>query len=277
MKLLASANLDASEHLARKLAEYVPLTSAEQRIVRGLAPQARHIRRREDVIIEGNKSRAVFLVTEGILMRYRILRDGRRQVVSLIVPGDFAGVPGCFFKGALYSIKAVTHSIVAVIPIQDLYGLFASHPRLAAKIFWSFSCDAAIYAEHLVVVGRRSALERVAHFLLELLTRLQVIGLADQCSFRLPISQETIGDALGLSQAYVNRVVRQLTDDGLVTFSEHKVTIHDVEVLSTLADFEQGYLKPIPVQQFGDPVAGDSSAMVGETNSSAARPREAIN
>ena len=275
MKLLASATSDASEHLARKLAEYVPLTPAEQRMVRDLAPQTRHIRRREDLVIEGNQSRAVFLVTEGILMRYRILRDGRRQVVSLVVPGDFAGVPGCFFKGALYSIKAVTHSIVAVIPIQDLYGLFALHPRLAAKIFWSFACDAAIYAEHLVVIGRRSALERVAHFLLELLTRLQVIGLANQCSFRLPISQETIGDALGLSQAYVNRVVRQLTDDGLVTFSEHKVTIHDVEALSTLADFEQGYLKPIPVQEFLDPGAGDSPARARGT-SAVARPREVV-
>lgn len=276
MKLIASAKSDASEQLARKLAEYVPLTPAEQRIVRDLAPQTRHVRRREDLVIEGNQPRAVFLVTEGILMRYRILRDGRRQVVSLIVPGDFAGVPGCFFKGALYSIKAVTHAIVAVIPIQDLYGLFATHPRVAAKIFWSFACDAAIYAEHLVVVGRRSALERVAHFLLELLTRLQVVGLADHGSFRLPISQETIGDALGLSQAYVNRVVRQLSDDGLVTFSEHKVTIHDVEALSTLADFEQGYLKPIPVQEFVDPDASDRSTRVREANSSAARPREVV-
>ena len=183
----------------------------------------------------------------------------------MIIPGDFAGVPGCFFNGALYSIKAVTPSTVAVISIHDLYGLFATHPRLAAKIFWSFSCDAAIYAEHLVVIGRRTALERVAHFLLELLTRLQVVGLTDHSSYRLPLNQEIIGDALGLSQPYVNRVIRQLTDEGLVTFGDQKVVINDIEALSDLADFEHGYLKPIPVQEFANPVSGNS-ATTGEFN-----------
>jgi CRP-like cAMP-binding protein len=146
----------------------------------------RPIGRRQDLVIEGTKPRAVFLLSEGIMMRYRMLRDGRRQVVGLIVPGDFPGVPGCFFETALYSIRAVTNSVVGVMSIPELYGLFATHPQLAAKIFWSFTCDTAIYAEHLVAIGRRTALERVSHFLLELLTRLQVVELADHCSFILP-------------------------------------------------------------------------------------------
>jgi CRP-like cAMP-binding protein len=266
MTPLASAKSDASEHLARKFAEYVPLTQEERLIVRDLAPEIRHVRRREDLVVEGNKSHAVFLVIEGIMMRYRILRDGRRQVVNLIIPGDFAGVPGCFFEGALYSIKAITHSTVAPISIRDLHGLFATHPRLAAKIFWSFSCDTAIYAEHIVVIGRRTALERVAHFLLELLTRLQVAGLADRCSYQLPLSQEMIGDAIGLSPAYVNRVMRKIIDEGLVTFSDQKITINDVEALSTLADFERGYLRPIPVKEFAHQVSGNI-ATPSEANS----------
>lgn len=270
MKTPGHAPPNASEHLARKFAEYVPLTLEEQFKVRDLASDIQHVSRRQDLVIEGHKSDAVFLLTEGFLMRYRILRDGRRQIVSMIIPGDFAGVPGCFFDSALYSIKAVTHSTVAVISIHDLYALFATHSRLAAKIFWSFSCDAAIYAEHLVVVGRRTALERVAHFLLELLTRLQVVGLADRCSYRLPLSQELVGDALGLSPGSVNRVIRQLTDDGLVTLGAQKVIINDIETLSTLADFECCYLKPAPIQSFAHPVtvasakpsAGDSLARV---------------
>lgn len=266
MKTLKRAQPNASEHLARKFAEYVPLTREEQFKLRDLASDVQHISRRHDLIVEGRKSDAVFLLTEGFLTRYRILRDGRRQVVSMIVPGDFAGVPGCFFDGALFSIKAVTHSTVAVILIPDLYRLFATDSQLAAKIFWSFSCDAAIYAEHLVVVGRRTALERVAHLLLELLTRLRVVGLADQCSYRLPLSQELMGDALGLSPGSVNRAVRKLTNDGLITFSDQKVVINDLEELSTLADFECSYLKPAPVQRFADPITV-ISATNGETNS----------
>jgi CRP-like cAMP-binding protein len=138
-----------------------------------------------------------------------------------------------------------------VVALEKLVGLFETHPRLAAKIFWSFSCDAAIHAEHLIVVGRRSAHERIAHFLLELLTRLQAVGLADENSFELPLSQEIIGDALGLSLAYVNRTLRRLAEEGLVTLKDQKVTISDVEELAFMADFERSYLKPLPITEFG--------------------------
>ncbi len=240
----------AEAQLSLRLASYVPLSQDELSILGEITSTTRAVRRRQDIVTEGKQYRALFLVLDGILMRYRILRDGRRQIVNLVVPGDFAGVPGCLFDGALYSIKALTDAEVATVPLPRVLALFETHPRLAAKIFWSFSCEAAVYAEHLIVVGRRTALERVAHFLLELLTRLQVIGLADDCSYRIPLSQEIIGDALGLSLPYVNRVLRQLAEDGLVTVKEQKVIINDVDGLSALADFERGYLTPLSIAEF---------------------------
>ena len=99
-----------------------------------------------------------------------------------------------------------------------------------------------MYAEHLIDVGRRSALERVAHFLLELLTRLKIIGLADERSFRMPLTQELIADALGLSVPHVNRTLRQLREDELVSIEGSVVIIKNVEALSALADFEKSYL-----------------------------------
>jgi CRP-like cAMP-binding protein len=242
----------AASPLALKLAGYVPLSQSELPILREIASATRAVRRRQDIVTEGKKYRALFLVIDGILMRYRILRDGRRQIVNLVIPGDFAGVPGCFFDGALYSIKALTDATISTIPLYRLLALFETHPRLAAKIFWSFSCEAAVYAEHLIVVGRRSALERIAHFLLELLARLQVVGLADERSYRIPLSQEVIGDALGLSLPYVNRVLRQLADEGLVVIKDHKVIINDVDALAAIADFELSYLKPLPLSEFAD-------------------------
>jgi CRP-like cAMP-binding protein len=250
----APAAQGAEVSLSRKLSAYVPLTRSDLDALFEIGLTTRPVRRRHDIVIEGNKYRALFLVTEGILMRYRILRDGRRQIVNLVIPGDFAGVPGCFFSGALYSIKALTDAQVATMPLHRLFGLFETHPQLAAKLFWSFSSEAAIYAEHLILVGRRSASERVAHFLLELLTRLQAVGLADECSYCLPLSQEVIGDALGLSLPYVNRVLRELDDAGLVTLKQQKVTIKDIDGLAMLADFERNYLCPLPIAEFGEPL-----------------------
>jgi CRP-like cAMP-binding protein len=252
MSLPPAVPIAAAEYLLRKLDQFVPLSADDAGVLRDLAAGSRTVRRRHDLVTEGKKYRSVFLVTDGILMRYRILRDGRRQIVNLVIPGDFAGVPGCFFDGALYSVKALTDAQIAMIPLARLFALFDTQPRLAAKLLWSFSCEAAVYAEHLIQVGRRTAVERVAHFLLELLARLQVIGLADERSYCIPLSQEVIGDALGLSLPYVNRVLRQLADDGLVTIREHKVVVHDIDGLSALADFERSYLVPLPISEYVD-------------------------
>ncbi len=258
METLVDAQPSAMTLLLRRFKNNVPLTPDELPVVREIGWEIRGVRRRQAVLTEGAKNRAVYFVIEGYLIRYRILRDGQRQIVDLAIPGDFAGVPSCFFHDALYTIKALTNATVALVPLDRLVALFETHPRLAAKIFWSFSCDSAIHAEHLVVVGRRSAHERIAHFLLELLTRLQAVGLADERSFELPLSQEVIGDALGLSLAYVNRTLRRLIDDRLVTIKDQKVTINDVAELTFMADFERGYLKPLPISEFG---AANWSAM----------------
>jgi CRP-like cAMP-binding protein len=238
--------------LALKLAAFAPLAEDEMPVLRELASGSRTVRRREDLIVEGRNYKSLFLITDGILMRYRILRDGRRQIINLAVPGDFAGMPGCLYVNALYSVRALTEAQVETIPLQKLVRLTETQPRLAAKILWSFACETAIYVEHLILVGRRTALERVAHFLLELLYRLQVIGLADESSYRMRLSQEVIGDALGLSLPYVNRILRRLSDDGLVTIKEHRFTINDVEALAALADFERNYLRPMPLAEFSD-------------------------
>lgn len=252
METLLDASASAVTLLLRRFKQNVPLTPDELPIVREIGWEIRSVRRRQAILTEGAKNRAVYFVVDGVLIRYRILRDGQRQIVDLAVPGDFAGVPSCFFNDSLYTIKALTAATVAVVPLERLVALFETHPRLAAKVFWSFSCDAAIHAEHLIVVGRRAAHERIAHFLLELLTRLQAVGLADECSYELPLSQDVIGDALGLSLAYVNRVLRRLADDGLVFIKDQKVVINDVEELSALADFEQSYLRPLPLSEFAD-------------------------
>ncbi len=238
----STATLLEASPLTRKLAQFVSLSADELAILHELQGNTRTVQRHRDVITEGRSYDSLFVILEGIAIRYRILHDGRRQIVNIVLPGDIVGVLGSFFESALYSTKALTELTIATVPFTRLNSIFETHPRLIAKIFWSFSCETAIYAEHVIDLGRRSALERIAHFLLELLTRLKAVGLADERSYKIPLTQELIGDALGLSIPHVNRVLRRLRDDHLVSIEEQRVTIKDIDALSELADFDPGYL-----------------------------------
>jgi len=228
--------------LAQKLSRLVTLAPAEIAVLRELQGSHRRIVRGREIVAEGRNYDGLLILIDGAALRYRVLNDGRRQVLNIVLPGDFIGYPGCFFENALYSIAALGDCIVSPVPFARLLGLFETHSRLGAAIFWLLSCETAMYAEHLIGVGRRSALERVAHFLLELLTRLQAIGLADERSFSLPLTQELIADALGLSVQYVNQTLRQLREEGLALIERQQVTILDAEGLAALADFERGYI-----------------------------------
>jgi CRP-like cAMP-binding protein len=240
--LLTTEKLRPARPLTRKLAQIITLSPAQAKLLDELQSATRAVRRHREIVTEGHTYDGVFVLVEGVAIRYRILHDGRRQILNLVLPGDFIGFPGCFFETALYSITALTDTVVVPVAFSRLIGMFDSHPRLATAIFWSFAREAAMFNEHLIDLGRRSAVERVAHFLLELLVRLQAIGMADECSYRLPLTQELIGDALGLSVPYVNRTLRQLRDDGLVMIKDQQVMILDVSGLSALADFERAYL-----------------------------------
>jgi CRP-like cAMP-binding protein len=236
------AKPSVAKPLTRKLSRLVTFAPEEIAMLDALQSATRVIRRNREIMSEGRKYDALLILMDGVAIRSRVLRDGRRQVLNIALPGDFIGFPSAFSQRALYSISALNDCAVAPVPFPQLFSLFDAQPKVAAAIFWSFAREAAMYAEHVIDVGRRSALERIAHFLLELLTRLQVIGLADDRSFRMPLTQELIGDALGLSVPHVNRTLRQLRNDELVSIEEHVVIIKDAEALSALADFEGSYL-----------------------------------
>jgi CRP-like cAMP-binding protein len=198
----------------------------------------------QEIVSEGKRCASVFLITEGIAMRYRILRDGQRQILNFLVPGDFAGIASSRFENAVFTIKTLTPTAVSPLPASRLAAMLESQPRLASVLLAVFSSDSAMLGEHLISLGRRRAISRVAHLLLELHARLYRVGLADERSFHLPLTQEMIGDALGLSIPYANRVLQELRLDGLVTIKDQLVVIENLEELAALADFKQTYLRP---------------------------------
>jgi CRP-like cAMP-binding protein len=137
-----------------------------------------------------------------------------------------------------HSFSALTDATVYRVEAARMKEMFIELPHLGAAILWATSRDEAMVVEHLVSIGRRSAIGRTAHFVLELYDRLRLVGLAAGNEFVCPLNQNVVADALGLSAIHVNRVLRQLREDGLVTFKAHKVTIHDPSKLKVLAGYE---------------------------------------
>ena len=186
-----------------------------------------------------------YLNHDGWLFRYKILHNGDRQIVDFILPGQIFGLQACFFKASLYSIATVTAASVSSIPLEVIDDVFDQNPQLAKALFWSAVCEAAIVGEHLVDAARRSAYERVSHLLLELFVRLKSTGQTDGQSFSMPLTQELIGDALGLTPVHVNRTLRALREDRLIKISNKCVVIFDFDALSSLCDFDHSYLGEI--------------------------------
>ncbi len=187
--------------LRQKLAARTSLSAAELDILGALQGKTRAVATNRDINTEGYKYGALLVLLEGIAIRYRVLHDRPPPDPQYCAARRFHGLSHLLLRvGVFYSITSLTDAVVTSIPFSQLSRLLGDNPRVGAAILWIFSCEAAMYAERLIDIGRRSALERVAHFLLELLIRLRVIGLADDRSFQMPLTQELIGDILGLTK-----------------------------------------------------------------------------
>jgi CRP-like cAMP-binding protein len=132
--------------------------------------------------------------------------------------------------------------VVSAVDGAHVMKCVTEFPRLGAALLWAASRDEAMVVEHLVSIGRRNAIERVAHFFMELAERLSLIGQATETEFECPLSQFVIADALGLTAIHVNRVMRQLRERRLLIVRRRTVTIQDLDGLQKLAGFQGGYL-----------------------------------
>ena len=224
--------------LIERLGRFVSLMPAERVFLEEMQSRFESVRSGAEIVSAGHCYRSLFVLSQGTAIRYKVLHDGRRQILNLVLPGDLIGFPGGLFDKSLYSVAAIDDGVVCPVTFDVLFGLFRSHPRLGTALFWQVGHESALFAEHLVGVGRRSAYERVAHLLLEFLVRLQQAGLADERSYALPMTQELMADSLGLSLPHVNRTLRRLREDGLIALKGARLTCLDVAALSRLAGFD---------------------------------------
>jgi CRP-like cAMP-binding protein len=205
--------------------------------------EVRQIHKNKDVVVAGRHCKVFYLNHDGWLFRYKILHNGNRQIVDFILPGQIFGLQACFFKASLYSISTATAASVSTLPLEVIDDVFDQNPQFAKTLFLSAVCEAAIVGEHLIDTARRSAYERVSHLLLELFVRLKSAGQSEEQSFTMPLTQELIGDAVGLTAVHVNRTLRALREDRLIEINNRCVTILDFDALSLLCDFDRSYLE----------------------------------
>lgn len=195
-----------------------------------------------DIVHQGQVDQSAYILASGWVCSYKLLPGGTRQIVDFQIPGDFLGLRSVLFRTADHNIEPITNVEASEVLAADLLDTFTRTPRLATAVLWAASRDEAMVVEHLVGLGRRNAKERTAHFLLELGSRLKLVGLGSPAGYACPLSQTLLADALGLTAVHVNRVMRELRESGLVTFQHGQVIFHDFEGLVHLADFDKTYL-----------------------------------
>ncbi len=232
----------AHSPLARKLGNFVALSGDELHVLDGLHRRRRTFVAGRDLVHQGQTHAAVYILADGWVCSYKLLRDGSRQIVDFQIPGDFLGLRSFLFRAADHNIEPVTEVEASEVSKSELLQAFFSTPRLATAMLWAASRDEAMVVEHLVGIGRRDAVERTAHFMLELSARLTLVGRGTREGFACPLTQYHLGDALGLSAVHVNRVLRELRETGLLTFQTGRVAIHDFDRLVDMADFDRAYL-----------------------------------
>ena len=225
-KLRARDDVDAAEEAA--LREMVSVTKdfpADRTVIRA------------DVQLD-----SCMLLISGLMCRFKDLPNGLRQVTELHVAGDFADLHSLTLKKLDHHVGTLTACKVGIVPHERLRAITERFPHLTRVLWFSTNLDAAIHREWEVSLGRRSALERMAHLFCEMEVRLEVVGLASNGSFDLLLTQEELAECLGITPVHVNRTLQQLREQGLIEFRGGKVTIHDRTGLRQTAFFDPAYL-----------------------------------
>ncbi|THD79480.1 MAG: Crp/Fnr family transcriptional regulator [Phenylobacterium sp.] len=227
--------------LILKLEAFHALSEADKELLTRLSTTSRTVGPREDLIREGDPPERVYLILEGFACRYKILPDGSRHIMAYMVPGDLCDLHVFILKTMDHSIGTLSACEVVDLPRAQVMEMI-ERPAIARALWWSGLVDGATLREWLVNIGARSAEERVAHLLCELLVRLRLVGLATEDRYELPITQNELGDTMGLSTVHVNRVLQRLRAEGLIIFKSQKLVILKVAELMAFSGFNPNYL-----------------------------------
>lgn len=228
--------------LTRKLQSFVRLSETDRLWLADALGPARRIGARSDIVAETQDPRAVNVILEGWACRYKQFADGRRQIVSILLPGDACDPHVFLLKEMDHAIGALSPVTLTQIPDAVFQRLMGRSPGLEEAFQREALAAVAIQREWTVSLGRRSAIERLAHLFCELHRRLLAVGLADAAGCPMPLTQLDLADALGQTSVHINRTLQELRGSGMITLRSRHLTIHDHDGLQRLAIFDPVYL-----------------------------------
>lgn len=228
--------------LVTRLRLLTSLTETELRALEGAFHTTLSFAARADIALQGEHPERLHVVVDGWAARYRLLRDGRRHLPALLLPGDVCDLDGLLLQRVHSGVCALTDCTVAVLAHGRIRALMDQSPAIRHAFWWLMSAENAAAAEWSVSLGRRSSEERLAHLLCDLLVRLQHVGLSQGKGFVLPLIQADIADALGMSAVHVNRMLMELRGRNIIALQDRWLEIHDLAALRELAEFNPDYL-----------------------------------
>ena len=245
MRSAAPPSRSERDRLVRKLESIGDMSADEKAAIYELPTQVRTLTDGEDIVLEGERPSQCCLILTGLVCRYKLLPEGRRQIFSFHTPGDFPDLQSLHVKTMDHSVATLAESRLGFIEHTYLRELIRRFPDLGSLLWRDTLIDAAIFREWMVGIGRRSAHQRIAHLLCEMALRFKAVGLTHDHNYQFPITQVEMGDALGLTDVHVNRILRSLREEQLVITDRAGVRILDWEGLKALGEFDPTYLHQI--------------------------------
>jgi CRP-like cAMP-binding protein len=232
--------------LLRRLNTVSGLDDADIAAIRALPIVVRQWEAGRTIVSDGDRPTDCCLIIEGFCIRAKTTVSGQRQILSIHIAGDIPDLQSLHLHRMDHDLITLVPSTLGFVSHTSMRALTRARPNVAEMLWRDTLIDAAIFREWIVNVGQRPATSRLAHVVLELRERLAVIGRARSDTFEMPLTQEQVGEALGITPVHANRVIRQLRDERIVDFSRGRVTVLDERKLEELGQFDDLYLHQDP-------------------------------
>ncbi len=244
---------DGNTPLARRLATIVSLEAEDRRALDRLARDPRDFPKGTELIEVGDEETMPFVLLDGFVTVSRSGHDGDRMIVDLLIPGDLANIRSIVLERTDMFYVSVSDVTLSRFVPKVYHELLTGRPRLGTALVFAGAVDRSLLAERLYSIGRRSGYQRLGHFLLELLIRMERAGLAEGHSFRAPLTLATLADLLGMTLEHVSRLMQRLRRNGLIRTDRDRTEIVDVDALAKACGFDPSYLhgteRPKPLQE----------------------------
>ncbi|MBB2965106.1 helix-turn-helix domain-containing protein [Methylobacterium sp. R2-1] len=239
---LVEQNAVRANPLIRKLESFAPLSDEDRTLLEQICESPRLVPPHTDLGREGDKPDGVFLVLSGFACRHKLRANGSRQINAYLLPGDLCDLDVALLEEMDHTITTLSACKVVRLAPELVADLLTHYPRIARALRKSQLVDEATLREWLMNVGRRSAIERLAHLFCEVLLRLRAVGLATEANCELPLTQVDLADTTGITSVHVNRSLRELRRRGLIELEGGRLKILDYAGLQALAEFRANYL-----------------------------------